>query len=224
MGAVAQVKEDLTGWKLGRMITMVDRGFSSANNLRHLQRAGGQYSAGKRMRANIKVVDEVLARPGRYRPVKENLEIKEIIVGDGEARVRYALARNPSEADRDQQKREETLAALPEGLRRLKSFSGEECVKAMCELVASKKFGKYFTLDAKNFGHVLSRGVNCRRDSPRNRGSLVLLGKLVLTVFGAAHGAYEVVRHRPTVSSGGRRRLGATLGAPCRRRRCAACA
>ena len=75
-----------------------------------------------------------------------------------------------------------------------------------------------------SLGHVLSSGVNCRRDSPRNRGSLVLLGKLVLTVFGAAHGAYEVIRHRPTVSSGGRRRLGATLGAPCRRRRCAACA
>lgn len=53
MEVIAQVKEDLTGCKLGRMITMVDRGLSSANNLRHLQRAGSQYSAGKRMRANI---------------------------------------------------------------------------------------------------------------------------------------------------------------------------
>lgn len=99
-------------------------------------------------------MDEALARPGRYRPVKENLEIKEIIVGDGEARVRYALARDPLEADRDRQKREETLAALPEGLRRLKSFSGEECAKARRELVASKKSGKCLTLDAKNFARI----------------------------------------------------------------------
>jgi len=67
--------------------------------------------------------------------------------------------------------------------------------------------------DAKPFGHVLSSGVNCRRDFPRNWGSLVLLGKLVFTVFGAAHGTYEVIEcRRPTVSSGARRRLGATLG------------
>jgi len=46
------------------------------------------------MRAEIKTVEETLARPGRYKPVKENLEIKEIVVGDGEARVRYVLARN----------------------------------------------------------------------------------------------------------------------------------
>lgn len=41
MEVIAEVKNDLTGWKLGRVITVVDRGFSSAENLRHLQRAGG---------------------------------------------------------------------------------------------------------------------------------------------------------------------------------------
>lgn len=76
------------------MITVVDRGLSSDANLRHLQGAGGHYIAGERMRAEIKTVEETLARPGRYKPVKENLEIKEIVVGDGEARVRYVLARN----------------------------------------------------------------------------------------------------------------------------------
>ncbi len=80
------------------MITVVDRGFSSAPNLRCLQRAGGHYIAGERMRADVKTVEEALARPGRYKPVKENLKIKEIIVGDGEARVRYVLARNPLDA------------------------------------------------------------------------------------------------------------------------------
>lgn len=88
MEVAAQVKKDLTGWKLGRVITAIDRGFSSDANLRHLQRTGGDYIAGERMRADIKTVEEALARPGRYKPVKENLEIKEIVVGDGEARAK----------------------------------------------------------------------------------------------------------------------------------------
>ena len=36
-----QVKDDLRSWKLGRVITVVDRGFSSAANLAYLRRAGG---------------------------------------------------------------------------------------------------------------------------------------------------------------------------------------
>lgn len=53
MEVIAQVKKDLIGWRLGWVITVVDRGFSSADNLRHLQRAGGHCMAGERMRANI---------------------------------------------------------------------------------------------------------------------------------------------------------------------------
>ena len=154
MEVVAQVKKDLTGWKLGRVITVVDRGFSSDANLRHLQRAGGHYIAGERMRADIKTVEEALARPGRYKPVKENLEIKEIVVGDGEARVRYVLARNPLEAQRDRQRRERTLAELREELKRLKSVTGEEHTKAVCKVVTSKRFGKYLMLDARNFPRI----------------------------------------------------------------------
>src|SRR6266540_1214540 len=43
---LAQVKDDLRGWKLHRVITVVDRGFSSADNLVYLRRAGGHYIAG----------------------------------------------------------------------------------------------------------------------------------------------------------------------------------
>mgnify|MGYP001160456719 FL=1 len=95
------------------------------------------------MRVDIKTVEEALARPGRYKPVKENLEIREIVVGDGEARVRYVLARNPLEAERDRQRREATLAKLREELKRLKSVTSEEHTKAVCKVVASKRFGKY---------------------------------------------------------------------------------
>ena len=37
-------------WKLGRVITVVDRGFSSAGNLAYLRRDGGHFIAGMRMR------------------------------------------------------------------------------------------------------------------------------------------------------------------------------
>ena len=36
-----QVKDDMRGWRLGRVITVVDRGFSSDDNLAYLSRAGG---------------------------------------------------------------------------------------------------------------------------------------------------------------------------------------
>ena len=45
-----EVKDDMRGWRLGRVITVVDRGFSSADNLAYLRRAGGHFIAGMRMR------------------------------------------------------------------------------------------------------------------------------------------------------------------------------
>jgi hypothetical protein len=41
-----EVKDDLRGWRLGRVVTVVDRGFSSRSNLDYLRRAGGHWIAG----------------------------------------------------------------------------------------------------------------------------------------------------------------------------------
>jgi transposase len=41
MTVIQEVKNDLVGWKLGRVISVMDRGFSSEDNLRYLQRTGG---------------------------------------------------------------------------------------------------------------------------------------------------------------------------------------
>jgi transposase len=43
MTVIKQVKNDLIGWKLGCVISVMDRGFSSEENLRTLQQAGGHY-------------------------------------------------------------------------------------------------------------------------------------------------------------------------------------
>jgi hypothetical protein len=64
-----QVKDDLRGWRLGRVVTVVDRGFSSDDNLAYLTRAGGHWIAGERLRDGTAEVAEVLARQGRYQQV-----------------------------------------------------------------------------------------------------------------------------------------------------------
>lgn len=149
MSVVAQVKKDLVGWKLGRVITVVDRGFVSEDNLRELRRTGGHYIAGERMRSGKAVVEEALSRPGRYQTVRENLEVKEIVVGDGQARVRCILVRNPKEEERDRAAREKILKRIKEELAHLALKHGTPHPKACCELMAHPTYGKYLKLDRK---------------------------------------------------------------------------
>ncbi|WP_369802287.1 IS1634 family transposase, partial [Geobacillus sp. B4113_201601] len=116
MTVIKQVKQDLIGWKLGRVISVMDRGFSSEENLRILQQAGGHYIVGEKTRSGKAAVEEALSRRGRYQQIRENLHIKEITVGDGEARQRYVLVYNPSEAERQRKERETLLESLKEEL------------------------------------------------------------------------------------------------------------
>jgi transposase len=120
MSVVEEVKRDLVGWKLGRVITVVDRGMASEENLRVLQRTGVHYIAGERMASGKPAVEEALSRQGRYQKVRDNLEVKEVVVGDGEARKRYILVRNLREAERDRARREQTLNELEQELESLK--------------------------------------------------------------------------------------------------------
>jgi transposase len=147
MSVIEEVKKDLNGWKLNRVVSVIDRGFSSEDNLRYLQRAGGHYIAGERMRSGMKHVEEALSRPGRFKPVADNLEIKEIVVGDGEARIRYVLARNPQEVERDREKRKLILSKIREELAKLGDLAGEPHSRACCELIAHKSYGRYLTMD-----------------------------------------------------------------------------
>ena len=113
-----QVKDDLRAWRLGRVVVVVDRGFSSAANLDYLRRAGGHVIAGERMRAGTPHVEEVLARQGRYRPVRDNLRVKEVRL-DSAPDLRWVLCSNPDEADRAAAQREAALDRLRDELARL---------------------------------------------------------------------------------------------------------
>jgi transposase len=116
---VEQVKADLSGWRLGRAIYVVDSGFAGRDNLRRLRSAGGHYIAGVKLRSGMPETEAALSRQGRYRTVKDNLRIKEVRVGEGDAAVRYVVCHNPAEAERDRARRQRRLERIEAELARL---------------------------------------------------------------------------------------------------------
>ena len=75
---VEQVKADLRGWQLSRCLFVGDAGMVSQANLQALSRGGGKYIVCVPMRRGDEVTREVLARPGRYHAVSQNLRVKEV--------------------------------------------------------------------------------------------------------------------------------------------------
>lgn len=69
------------------------------------------------MQSGKAAVEEALSRAGRYQKMRAGIEVKESIVGDGEAHQRFILVRNPQEEARDRAKREEIIKALGEELK-----------------------------------------------------------------------------------------------------------
>lgn len=115
MKAVVEVIERLkTRFRIGRVVFVCDRGMVSQENLRLLGEAKMEYIVGMKMRVNKEVRDEVLTRAGRYHEAKENLQVKEVRVGDR----RYVVCYNPDEAERDRKQRESVVAKLQETLGR----------------------------------------------------------------------------------------------------------
>jgi hypothetical protein len=116
---LAEVKDDLRAWKLGRVITVVDRGFSSAANLAYLRRAGGHYVAGMRMRDGNPLVDQALSRQGRYQQVRDNLRVKGVRLDGTEQR--FVVCHNPDQAQRDKASRDEAIARIEAELARIRA-------------------------------------------------------------------------------------------------------
>jgi len=141
---VERVKADLKGWKLGRCIFVGDAGMNSEENRRTLALGGGKYILAARMRAGDEVSKEVLTRAGRYQVVRDNLRVKEVLVGDGERRRRYVVCYNPDEATRQRSHRAHLLELLREELASLAPPKrGQPHSKRTCALLTSERFGRY---------------------------------------------------------------------------------
>jgi hypothetical protein len=84
----------------------------------------------------------VLSQPGCFRTVKDQLEVKEVVVGDGARQRRSMVCRSREKAERQRHHRQALLAGLRQELDRLDPQAPEHTKRA-CELVASKRYGRY---------------------------------------------------------------------------------
>jgi hypothetical protein len=135
---IRQVKDALREWRLHRVLWVCDTGFNSEDNRAYLQRAGGHYILGEKLRQGT-ANRAALARPGRYRTVEPGLEVKEVWVGEGEQRRRFVVCRNQEEARRDTLRRERALARLEEELQAVERKRGEARTLAEAELLTTRR-------------------------------------------------------------------------------------
>jgi len=140
---IRKVRDDLRGWNLARVIWVLDRGFTSERNRRYLQRAGGHYIVGEKLRSDSKEANLALARQGRYHVVQGNLRVKQVRIDDGTDRDRFVICHNPERAVRDRAVREQILARLTEqiaGSDRLTAAKRRELYGALATKPAFKRF------------------------------------------------------------------------------------
>jgi Transposase DDE domain len=168
---VIQVKESLRGWKLGRAVFVGEAGMDSEANRQELAKGLGHYILAMPRGKLTEVQEEVLARAGRFRPVNASLAVKEVVVGEGERRRRSIVCRNVEEAARQRQPRAEVLAALRQELARLDPQAPDHTKRA-CELVASKRYGRYLS---RGPGGRLAIDPQAVRRAARMDGKYVLL-------------------------------------------------
>ena len=106
---IRQARSELRDWALSKVVWVADRGFSSQANRRELMRGGDGYILGEKLRSGSAEAEAALSRPGRYRTVTGNLQVKEVHIG---ATDRFIVCYNPDEAVRDEHTRTRLVARL----------------------------------------------------------------------------------------------------------------
>ena len=108
---IRQVKDDLRGWTLPKVVWVADRGFTSAENRRYLRKGGNHYIIGERLRSGSAEASAALSRQGRYQDVAENLRVKEVRIAEDE---RFVICHSPEGAERDAAIRARMITQLKE--------------------------------------------------------------------------------------------------------------
>ena len=106
---IRQVKDDMREWTLNKVVWVADRGFTSTENRRYLQRATGGYILGEKLRSGSTEATAALGRAGRYQEVSGNLRVKEVKISEHE---RFVICHNPEAATRDALVRAQLVARL----------------------------------------------------------------------------------------------------------------
>jgi len=141
---VKKVRADLRGWKLGRALFVADAGMNSEDNRQELAKACGKYLLATRMENVSEIKRDVLSKRGRYKVFKDNLQAKEVIIGDGERRKRYILCYNPREAERQRKHRSELIEILQQEL--ASHPANDATAQWAIQLLASRRFKRYLSI------------------------------------------------------------------------------
>jgi len=160
---VDQVQQDLNSWKLGKVVWVMDRGMTSDENKRILQRAGGQYILGEKLRGRIKNNEKALNTGGRYKKIRKNLHIKEVHVGKGTGKGRYVIAYNPEQATHDKKTRERLLERIASELTSIKTLPEKKRIKANVLLKTHRSMGRYLK-EQKNGNLKVDKAVVKREE------------------------------------------------------------
>jgi hypothetical protein len=140
---IRTARDDLREWNLSRVIWVLDRGFTSERNRRYLQRGGGHYIVGEKLRHGTREARAALARQGRYHTVAGNLRVKQVRVDDGSYRDRFVICHNPERARRDHAVREQILARLEQEIAATDTLTAakrRELYGALCTKPAFNRF------------------------------------------------------------------------------------
>jgi hypothetical protein len=140
---IRTVKDDLSDWQLNRVIWALDRGFTSAANRRYLQRGGGHYIVGEKLRGESTEAAVALSRQGRYRTVADNLRVKEVRVDDGAGRDRFVICHNPDAAARDAAVRDQIVARLAERIAGSDALSARKRAELAGRLKTKPAFARF---------------------------------------------------------------------------------
>ena len=144
-----EVRDGMRDWKLGRVVTVVDRGFSSNANLDYLRRGGGHWIAGERMRDHAGDAAQALSRQGRFTVVNEHLHVKEAKL-DSTPGVRWIICLNTAEAVKDKTTRDEAVTRLEIELARI----SDARAKASAALKTTSSAKTRSRLEAELAGHT----------------------------------------------------------------------
>jgi len=173
---VEEVQADLASWRLNRVVWVMDRGMAGAEQRATLQRGGGHVIVGEKLRSAEAAVVEAISRSGRYKRVRDNVEVKEVIVENGSDKRRYVVVRNPQQTERDEQIRTAIVERVEAEIKRLNAQlkakkRPQAHTKAVCALKAHQTMGRYVR-ELKSGQLRLNRGAV--KDQARFDGKYLL--------------------------------------------------
>ncbi|WP_332446611.1 IS1634 family transposase [Sphaerochaeta sp.] len=182
---VDQVKSDLGQWNLGKVIMVGDAGFNSAGNRKVLLRECGDFILGEKLRTGSQgAAVEALHRKGRYSPLANGLQVKNVVMDEGLATERrFVIVKNPDAEKRDRLVRDSIVAEVKDRLEALSQMEGKDHTKAACSLRSHGTFGRYV---------VQTKGGMLKLDRAKIESEELLDGKFLVSTSNMALDAADV--------------------------------